>query len=148
MIRKKKKTYKFRGDSSHGWGSRKKHRGAGNRGGKGRAGSGKRRKQKEPTFLAHGGEKSIGKRGMIKKREAKSNKVINLYQLDKSIENLVKNGFAKEEKSKITVDLTKAGYDKLLGTGTIRNNVFVKVRLYSKKTEEKLNKFKGGIIKS
>lgn len=148
MIRKKKKTSKFRGDSTHGWGSRKKHRGAGNRGGKGRAGSGKRRKQKEPTFLAHGGEKSIGKKGMIHKRGAEKFKIINLYQLDKILENLIKNGFAKEEKSKITVDLTKAGYGKLLGTGNIRNNVFIKVKLYSKKTEEKLNDSKGGIIKS
>ncbi|UCD04275.1 MAG: uL15 family ribosomal protein [Candidatus Woesearchaeota archaeon] len=146
--RKKKKSRKFRGDSTHGWGARKRHRGAGHRAGRGMAGSGKRRGMKEPTFLAHGGKPVIGKRGMITKRKAKKLKTINLYQLDKEIENLVKNGFAKQEKTKITVDLGKTKYDKLLGTGSIRSNVFVKVDYYSKKAEEKLNNSKGGIIKS
>ena len=47
---KKKKLVKQRGSKTHGWGSKKKHRGAGNRGGKGNAGSGKRADQKKPSF--------------------------------------------------------------------------------------------------
>ena len=41
-----KKARKLRGSRTHGWGSPKKHRGAGSRGGVGMAGSGKKGQQK------------------------------------------------------------------------------------------------------
>ena len=53
----------MRGTSSHGWGSKKKHRGAGHRGGKGMAGSGKRADQKKPTILNLYGNDYYGKKG-------------------------------------------------------------------------------------
>ena len=46
MARKeKRKSNKMRARTTHGWGSMKKHRGAGNRGGRGNAGSTKQRAQ-------------------------------------------------------------------------------------------------------
>ena len=147
MIRTKKKSRKYRGDSTHGWGARKKHRGAGNRGGRGMAGTGKRRGTKEPTLMNLYKKKPIGKKGMLVKRDSKKLKTINLYQLDKNIEKLIEKGLAKKDKAKVVVDLKKAGYNKLLGAGNIRNNVEIKVDLFSKKAEEKLKKAKGGIIK-
>ena len=39
---KRKKNSRQRGEWTHGWGAKKKHRGAGHRGGRGNAGSGKR----------------------------------------------------------------------------------------------------------
>lgn len=145
MTRKRKKSKKVRGDSTHGWGARKKHRGAGNRGGKGNAGSGKRRKMKEPTILAHGGRKIIGKTGMISKRRTKKDKVINLYQLESQIQKFIDKGYAKKEKDIISVDLNKAKIDKLLGLGEVTIPLQVKVKSWSKKAEAKLKESKGGV---
>ena len=50
-VNRRKKVVKQRGSHTHGWGSKKKHRGAGNRGGRGMAGSGKRADQRKPSIL-------------------------------------------------------------------------------------------------
>ena len=58
---KRKKHTKMRAKTTHGYGSMKKNRGAGNRGGRGMAGSGKRADQKNemvPQILGHGFEQS------------------------------------------------------------------------------------------
>ena len=51
VLNKRKKNSRMRGNTTHGYGSMKKNRGAGNRGGRGMAGSGKRADQKKPTIL-------------------------------------------------------------------------------------------------
>ena len=56
---KRKKSRKLRGHKTHGYGSKKKHRGAGNRGGRGMAGTGKRAGQKKPSMP----EDYLGKKG-------------------------------------------------------------------------------------
>ena len=48
---KRKKNTRMRAHTTHGWGSMKKRRGAGNRGGRGMAGTGKRAAQKKQTIL-------------------------------------------------------------------------------------------------
>ena len=45
VVNKRKKFSRQRGGHTHGWGSKKKHRGSGNRGGKGMGGTGKRADQ-------------------------------------------------------------------------------------------------------
>ena len=47
---KRKKNTRMRGGTTHGYGSMKKNRGAGNRGGRGNAGSGKRADSKKPKI--------------------------------------------------------------------------------------------------
>ena len=47
---KRSKNSRQRGSKTHGWGSMKKHRGAGHRGGRGAAGSGKRGDAKKPSI--------------------------------------------------------------------------------------------------
>lgn len=145
MSRKKKKSKKNRGRSSHGYGSRKHNRGAGHKGGRGKAGTGKRRGTKEPTYMNQYGEKPIGKRGMVSRRRSKEKNTINLYQLDNRLEKLMDKDYAKKKKSKIEVNLAKAGYDKLLGAGNIRDNVKVKVSSWSEKAEDKLKEAEGGV---
>ena len=49
-VNKRKKNSRQRGSHTHGWGAMKKHRGAGNRGGRGAAGSGKRADSKKPSI--------------------------------------------------------------------------------------------------
>ena len=62
---KKSKVKTQRGTSSHGWGHKKKHRGAGNRGGKGMAGTGARGDAKKPTILTTVGKSYYGKKGFL-----------------------------------------------------------------------------------
>ena len=50
-VNKRKKNTRMRAKTTHGYGSMKKNRGAGNRGGRGMAGSGKRADQIKPTIL-------------------------------------------------------------------------------------------------
>ncbi len=132
MIKKRKKHVGFRGHSSHGWGSRKKRRGAGNRGGRGMAGSGKRADQKKPSIINKYGNKYFGKRGFKRPEEViRKNKTINVGELDQFNEELI--------------DLTKVGYDKLLGNGKINRKLNIVVRFASKKAITKV-KDSGGKI--
>ena len=50
VVNKLKKKVKYRGSKTHGCGSMKKRRGAGHRGGRGAAGSGKRGDAKKPSI--------------------------------------------------------------------------------------------------
>ena len=70
----------MRAQTTHGWGSKKKHRGSGNRGGFGMAGSGKRADQKKSLILKHFGKNYYGKKGFssIKKKL----KAVNLFYVD------------------------------------------------------------------
>jgi len=71
---KRKKVTKQRGSKTHGWGAMKKHRGAGNRGGRGMAGTGKRGDAKKPSIQKN--KKYFGKYGFksLKKRKIENYK--------------------------------------------------------------------------
>ena len=73
MKSKRKKVNKYRGSQTHGGGAKKKRRGAGNRGGRGMAGSGKRADQKKPSILKEYGNRYFGKRGFRSKNKKKIN---------------------------------------------------------------------------
>ncbi len=127
---KRKKKNRMRGTKTHGHGSKKKWRGAGNRGGRGMAGTGKRADQKKTYILRYYGTDYFGKHGFhsIHKRE---NNVINLDELNK---------FDKEE-----INLKELGYTKLLGRGNISKKVKVFIGSASKSAIEKI-KEKGGEV--
>ena len=109
-----KKTRKLRGSRTHGWGAGKKHRGAGHRGGRGNAGSGKRGQQKVSYYLSKG-LKAIG-HGRKIKSQSKS-KILNVGELAKRLKSWEAKGLIKKDKNLLVIDLTKLGYDKLLGVG-------------------------------
>ena len=50
VAKKRKKNTRQRAGTTHGWGSMKKHRGKGNKGGAGMAGTGKRGDAKKPAI--------------------------------------------------------------------------------------------------
>ena len=86
-VNKRKKFSRMRGLGSHGWGAKKKHRGAGNRGGRGMAGSGKRADQKKPTILKLYGNEYFGRHGFCRPREVVENiKAINLGELQNRLD--------------------------------------------------------------
>jgi len=130
-----RKNKKQRGFSSHGWGSKKKHRGAGNRGGKGNAGSGKRADTKRPTIINLHGTVDLAKRGFVRP-DAKKIIAINLRDLSLIV----------EKKNVNELDLNKIGYSKLLGTGNLSKAVKITVKMASKKAVEKVKNAGGEVI--
>ena len=126
---KRKKVVKLRGSQTHGYGAKKKHRGAGSRGGRGFAGSKKQKK----TWIIKYRRDHIGKFGFksLKKRKlAASPKIINLRNLPPGKE----------------VDLKKLGYDKVLGSGELHGPVTVKAKSFSKKAREKIEQTHGQAV--
>ncbi|MFH1331977.1 MAG: uL15 family ribosomal protein [archaeon] len=118
--RRQKKNKKMRGSHTHGWGSKKKHRGAGNRGGRGMAGTGKRADQKKPSILKEYGKEYFGRRGFVTPTR-KEDKTINLDYIEKHTDQLTAKGLITKENDYYIIDIKKLGYDKLLGKGRIKN---------------------------
>ena len=81
---RRKKDVKQRGSHTHGWGSKKKHRGAGNRGGKGMASTGKRSDAVKPSFWK---ERYFGKHGFVH-HNAVEHCSINVQDIDQQVEGL------------------------------------------------------------
>ena len=127
MIIKRAKTSRERGNKTHGWGHKKKHRGKGSRGGKGNAGSGKRADSKKPSTWKD--LKKFGKHGF--NPHHKQIKVITVRELDKKYDG--------------TVDLTKERYSKIIGTGNITKKLEVTVQTCTPKAEEKIKKAGGKV---
>jgi large subunit ribosomal protein L15 len=133
---KRKKNSRQRGSWTHGWGAKKKHRGAGHRGGRGNAGSGKRGDAKKPRYWKD--PNYFGEKGFS---SANSEKVetINISHLDAIAETLVKSGKATKENNMISIDLNALGYTKLLGAGKTSRKLNITVNTASKSAEEKIN---------
>lgn len=133
-VHKRKKSKRLRGSKTHGWGAMKKHRGAGNRGGRGKAGTGKRADTKKPTIInLFGARGYFGKKGFKRPQKTiKPKSTINLEQLNKL--------------EKADINLTEKNIDKLLGKGKITKKFNIIVKQFSKKAKEKIEKL-GGTIK-
>lgn len=123
VVRKKRKVRKFRGKRSYGYGSHKKHRGGGSRGGRGKAGM---HKHKWSYTVKYEPDR-FGKRGFkVPVAAAKKVKAINLRHLE---------ALAVGKKK---IDLTKLGYNKVLGAGKIQAAMEVVAEAFSKKAIEKI----------
>ncbi|MFH1210610.1 MAG: uL15 family ribosomal protein [archaeon] len=119
--RRQKKNKKMRGSHTHGWGSKKKHRGAGNRGGRGMAGTGKRADQKKPSILVEYGNTYFGKPKGFNTPWNKKDRIINLEDIEKNIDEYTTKGLIIKENNVYIVDIKKLGFDKLLGKGKLKN---------------------------
>ncbi len=143
---KRRKFSRMRGQRGHGWGAKKKHRGAGNRGGRGMAGSGKRADHKKPTILKLYGNEYFGRKGFHRPQKVLSKiKVINLEQLQNKLDYYLDHKLVSKEKDFYVVDLEKLGYQKLLGGGNLSVKLKVNAPYFSESAVEKIEK-SGGII--
>ncbi len=142
VVRRKKKILKKRGRGS-GYGSHKKHRGGGSRGGRGLAGL---HKHKRMTAIKYMPE-HFGKRGFKRPQKVlREVKTINLKDLDSKVDELLKEKKIKKEKDGIKINLSELGYDKLLGTGKIKHRLIVEAKSFSKNAIKKLEEAKGKAI--
>ena len=126
-----KKAQKMRGRRTHGYGSHKKHRGAGSRGGRGMTGA------KAHKFVKYLKEKPghIGKYGFVSKSSTRIN-TINLYELEKLSEKLGKN----------EINLKGLKYQKVLGKGSIKKALIVYADAFSAKARKKLENAGGKAV--
>ena len=136
---KRKKLTKYRGHVTHGGGHRKKRRGAGNRGGRGNAGSGKRASTNKQSHGALGGG------GFVPRGPKKKVRTINVSSLQSKLESFISNGKVEKKGDMFIVDLDKLGYDKLLGTGTITVAIEVTGNV-SVRAGDKITKAGGKIV--
>ena len=130
----------MRGRSSHGWGSKKKHRGAGNRGGRGMAGSGKRAGQKKPSIQKYFGINNyFGRKGFTSRRTVVT--TLNITDLN----TLAVKGELTAVKGLFEVDLTKLGADKLLAKGSPKFSFHLLNGIVTPKAREKIINSKGRV---
>lgn len=128
----RKKKVKQRGHRTYGWGSEKKHRGAGSRGGRGRAGI---EDHKRLMLKKKGIE--MGSRGFRTMRDKKLKarvRNINLREVEKLA------GDRKE------IILKEFGYDKVTGKGKISRPLRVIAKSFSARAQEKIESAKGKAV--
>lgn len=124
------KTKKFRGSMTHGRG-KKGGRGAGLRGGRGNAGLMKHRHM----YMTKNMPDHFGRHGFKRHPSiVKKDKIINVGQLEERFP------------GKKDINLTKEGFDKLLGGGKIISGVKINVKAASQKAIDKIAE-KGGEVK-
>lgn len=144
-VNRRKKNVKQRGHTTHGWGSMKKRRGAGNRGGRGMAGSGKRADQKKPSILKEYGNTYFGKKGFVKHNK-KIIKAVNVSYIEEHLPNLVLKKLISKGDKGFVVDLKNLGYNKLLGSGKVKEKFIITTESASKKAVDKIKKAGGEVI--
>ncbi|MBS3159640.1 uL15 family ribosomal protein [Candidatus Woesearchaeota archaeon] len=145
-VNKRKKFSRMRGSHTHGGGAKKKRRGAGNRGGRGMAGSGKRADQKKPTIINEYGNNYFGRVGFNRPQKMQHySKGINIGFINDHINNLLEKKLIKKEDDVYIIDLKKLGYEKLLGKGKVSIKMQIKASSFSKKAKEKI-KASDGIL--
>jgi large subunit ribosomal protein L15 len=144
VIKKRKKNTRQRGGTTHGYGSMKKNRGFGNKGGKGHAGSGKRADSKKPSYWKN--KKYFGKHGFKNLGFKKTIKAVNLLDIEQKLPSLVSKKLISKENDIYVVDLKKIGFNKLLGKGKPTKKYKITTEYASKNIIEKIKKAGGEVI--
>lgn len=142
-VNKRKKSSRYRASTTHGKGSMKKRRGSGNKGGAGNAGSGKRADSKKPSNW-----KDIhyfGKHGFTSKSARKITPA-NIGYIEEHLPRLISEKLINQENDTYVVDMKKLGFNKLLGSGEVRNKYRISVEQASKSAIEKVKSGGGEVI--
>lgn len=131
--RRRRKKNKLRGQRTMGAGNTKNRRGAGCRGGRGKAGSNKHRFDTFNRF----------KRKKYRLKSYQKIKEIQLGKIDSILDELVSKGKVKKEGTKYIVD-KKSGYTKILGQGEATHQIILRINA-TKKAISKIIKAGGRI---
>lgn len=143
-VNKRSKNSRQRGSKTHGWGAMKKHRGAGNRGGRGMAGTGKRGDAKKPSIWKN--KKYFGKYGFKKKGVVYDAKSVNIFYIEENLEKLLANKLVVKEGDVYVVDLGKLGFNKLLGSGRVTKKFKIITDSASSSAVEEIKKNGGEVL--
>jgi len=135
-------TKKFRGSRTCGGGTHKNRRGAGNRGGRGKAGG-----CKHHFVRAMLRGYSYGKHGF--KRPAAVSRdisIVNVGELDELAPYLVEEGLAEVRDGAYHIILENIGIEKVLGSGRVTKNLIVTSEEFSVSAREKIEAAGGSCI--
>ena len=141
-VNKRKKNDRQRGSKTHGWGAKKKHRGQGNRGGRGMAGTGKRADTKKPSIWK---TDYFGKYGFVSKTPKVKINAVNIGFIEQHINKFLSSNLIKKEDGFYSVELEKLGFNKLLGDGKVSMKFKIKVPYASKTAVEKVKEAGGQV---
>jgi len=135
VVRFRKKSRRMRGSKTHGWGAKKKHRGAGSQGGRGQAGMLKHKK----SWMIMNEPNHFGERGFKVPLEVKSKvKAITLKDLDVLAKKLNKN----------EIDISELGFDKVLSNGKLTQPLTIKAKKFVDKAKQKIEDAGGKAIEN
>jgi large subunit ribosomal protein L15 len=141
--RKPKRINKLRASRSAGYGRTKGHRAAGQRGGKGMAGSKKHHyikvMQENPRYF--------GKWGFKRPQKVIENLVcLNIGDIDEAADRLVERGGATMTGKRYNIDVSKLGIDRVLGSGKVTRKLnLVGVKDITPRAREKVTGIGGTI---
>ncbi|KAL4477503.1 hypothetical protein ABPG74_002653 [Tetrahymena malaccensis] len=138
MVSHLKKTRKLRGHVSHGHGRVGKHRKGGCRGGRGKAGGMHHHRilmeKWHPGFYG-----KLGMRTFHLKKNPLHCPVVNIDKLWSLVSDATREKYAQDKKKVPVIDVTKAGFFKVLGKGRLPNQpVVVKAKYFSKTAERRI----------
>lgn len=143
VVNRRKKNSRLRGSWTHGWGEKKKHRGAGSRGGRGMAGTGKRGDAKKPSIW---GERYFGKFGFIKKNQKEKIVALNLVDIERKLDFWVGKKLVSVENGVFVVDSVKLGFNKVLGSGRLSKKLKISCPFFSAGAVEKIKAAGGEVV--
>ena len=145
VVRKRKRSRKQRGGTSHGWGFSKRHRGKGHKPYRG-SGVGKRGAHRETIYLSKGIQ-PIGKHGMSvrPRRVVVPTILMNVKSIEERLDAFVKQGIAQKSGDSYSLDLTKLGFVKLLSDGQVSKKLSITCSSCSAKAKEKIVKAGGSV---
>ena len=132
------KRSKYRGTRTCGGGTHKNRRGAGNRGGRGRAGH----RDHRHTHFWLAGQVHNGKHGFFNKT-GYSNAVLDVGDLDQMADDLVAQGIATTEDGAVVIDASQIGIDKILGGGKVTKKMIISAEAFSVKAIAKIEEMGG-----
>ena len=139
VVHKRKKHFKFRGHRMQGYGSHKKHRGGGSRGGRGMAGMHKHKW----SYTVKYGKGIFGKHGFKPQNVAKELPAVNLRYLDENAERLLNEKLAAKYGDATRINVTKLGFGKVLGGGQLQNKLIVEAQSFSEEAKKKIEEAGG-----
>lgn len=141
-VKRGSKTRKRRGSRTHGWGL--VHRGSGQKGGAGNAGSGKKADCKKPSFAS----RQFGRHGFKPKNPNHCLPVLttDIQHIDEKVEAWVAEKIASKEADVYVLDLEKIGFTKLLSTGRTTKKLRITTLAASAGAIDKVQKAGGAVL--
>jgi large subunit ribosomal protein L15 len=133
------KRSKYRGSRTCGGGTHKNRRGAGNRGGRGRAGINAHHFVK---WYKEMGGPVFGKNGFSNSSQTTVT-VIDIGIIDQIIPSLLAQGIAKNEGDVIVINTADMGIDKVLGSGKVTKKMNISAQAFSESAKAKIEKMGG-----
>ena len=133
------KRSKYRGSRTCGGGTHKNRRGAGNRGGRGRAGINAHHFVK---WYKEMGGPVFGKDGFYNQTTTDIT-AIDVGALDQIIPSLIAQGIAKQEGDAVVINVSDMGIEKVLGSGKVTKKINISASSFSETAKAKIEKMGG-----